>query len=141
LDAADDLREAITRDEQVEVEGRRYRKLESSSSATCHSRWGSHHVEEALCREVGVHNDPRFKPIELRVGIVEHITPDMARIVGESSADRSSRGVERTLAWRHPVGRSSRGTRRRWASRSPTKWVRSNRSRATPRPSPPTGPR
>lgn len=97
LDADEDLREAITRDEQVEVEGRRYRKLGPSSSATYHSRWGSHHVEEALYREVGVHNGPTIKPIELRVGIIEHMTPDMARLVGELSADHSSRGLERTL--------------------------------------------
>lgn len=97
LDADEDLREVITIDEAVEVEGRRYRKLEQSSSATYHSRWGSHPIEEALYREVGVHNGLTIKPIELHVGIVEHMTPDMARIVGELSADRSSRGVERTL--------------------------------------------
>lgn len=97
LDADEDLREVITTAEEVEVEGRKYRKLEQSSSATYHSRWGSHHVEEALYREVGMHNGPTIKPIELRVGIIEHMTPDMARIVGELSADRSSRGVERTL--------------------------------------------
>lgn len=97
LDADEDLREVITTDEAVEVDGRRYRKLEQSSSATYHSRWGSHDIEEPLYREVGVHNGPTIKPIELRVGIIEHMTPDMARIVGELSADRSSRGVERTL--------------------------------------------
>lgn len=79
------------------VEGRRYHRLEQASSATYHSRWGSHHVEEPLYREVGVHNGPTIKPIELRVVVIEHIAPDMARIVGELSADRSSRGVERTL--------------------------------------------
>jgi len=97
LDADEDLREVITTDEEVEVEGLRYHKLEQSSSATYHSRWGSHHVEEPLYRKVGVHNGPTIKPIELRVGIIEHMTPDMARIVGELNADRSSRGVERTL--------------------------------------------
>lgn len=44
-----------------------------------------------------MHNGPTIKPIELRVGIIEHMTPDMARIVGELTADKSSRGVERTL--------------------------------------------
>ena len=53
--------------------------------------------EEALYREAGVHNGPTIKPIELRAGVVEHMTPDMARVVGELSADRSSRGVEKTL--------------------------------------------
>lgn len=97
LDADEDLRENITTAEEVEVEGHRYCRLEQASSATYYSRWGSHPVEEALYREVSVHNGPTIKPIELRVGIIEHMTPDMARVVGELSADRSSRGVERTL--------------------------------------------
>jgi hypothetical protein len=97
LDTDQDLREAITTAEEIEVDGRRYRPLAQASSATYHGRWGSHHIEEALYREVGVHNGPTIKPIELRVGIVEHMTPDMARVVGELSADRSSRGVEKTL--------------------------------------------
>ncbi len=59
--------------------------------------WGSHEVEEPLYREVGVHDGPTIKPIELRAGIIEHMTPDMARVVGELSADNSSRGVARTL--------------------------------------------
>jgi len=97
LDTDQDLREAITTAEEIEVDGRRYRPLAQASSATYHGRWGSHHIEEALYREVGVHNGPTIKPIELRVGIVEHMTPDMARVVGELIADRSSRGVEKTL--------------------------------------------
>src|ERR1035438_8022866 len=48
-------------------------------------------------RRGGVHNGPTLKPIELRVGIIEHMTPDMARIVGELSAYGGSRGLERTL--------------------------------------------
>jgi len=97
LDTDQDLREAITTAEEIEVDGRRYRPLAQASSATYHGRWGSHHIEEALYCEVGMHNGPTIKPIELRVGIVEHMTPDMARVVGELSADRSSRGVEKTL--------------------------------------------
>jgi hypothetical protein len=97
LRADERLREKVTTTDEVEVEGRRYHRLEQASSATYHSPWGSHHIEEALYREGGVHNGPTIKPIELRVGIIEHMTPDMARIVGELSADRSSRGVERTL--------------------------------------------
>jgi hypothetical protein len=92
-----DLRAAITDADEVEIEGRRYRQLEQKSSATYHGRWGSHHIEEPLYREAGVRNGPTLKPIEVRVGIIEHMTPDMARIVGELSADRSSRAVERTL--------------------------------------------
>jgi hypothetical protein len=92
-----DLREAITDADEVVVDGRRYRRLEQDSSATYHGRWGSHHIDEPLYREVGVHNGPTIKPIEFRAGIIEHMTPDMARVVGELSADKSSRGVERTL--------------------------------------------
>jgi hypothetical protein len=92
-----DLHDAVTTALDVEVTGRRYHRLEQASSATYHGRWGSHHIEEALYREVGVHNGPTLKPIELRVGIIEHMTPDMARIVGELSAEHSSRTVERTL--------------------------------------------
>src|SRR5215203_4753933 len=62
-----DLREAITTADEVEVEGRRYRRLEQASSATYYGRWGSHRIEEALYREVGVHNGSTIKPIELRV--------------------------------------------------------------------------
>lgn len=96
-DADRDLRGMITSAEEIEIEGHRYRKLDQPSSATYFGRWGSHFIEEPLYREMGVHNGPTVKPIELRVGIVEHMTPDMARVVGELSADRSSRGVEKTL--------------------------------------------
>lgn len=91
------LRDVLTIDEEICVEGRRYHRLKQASSATYYSPWGSHPVEEALYREAGVHNGPTIKPIELRVGIIEHMTPDMARIVGELSASDSSRGIERTL--------------------------------------------
>ena len=97
LDADEDLRENLTTADEVVVESRRYRRMAQTSSATYHGRWGSHHIAEALYREVRVHNGPTIKPIELRAGIVEHMTPDMARIVGELGAERSSREVERTL--------------------------------------------
>ena len=92
-----DLREAITTAEEVEVDGCQYRRLDQDSSATYHGRWGSHHIEEALYRKVGVHNGPTIKPIELRAGIVKNMTPDMARIVGELGAEAGSRSVARTL--------------------------------------------
>jgi hypothetical protein len=91
------LREAITTADEVEVEGRRYSRLDQASSATYYGRWGDHPIEEALYRELGVHNGPTIKPLELRVGIIEHMTPDMARVVGELSAGHSSRGVGTTL--------------------------------------------
>jgi hypothetical protein len=92
-----DLRESVTTAEEVEVDEQRFRRLKQSSSATYFSRWGAHHIEESLYREVGVHNGRTVKPIEVRLGLVENMTPDLARIVGELSAERSSRPVARTL--------------------------------------------
>jgi len=88
-----ELHDATSTALDVEVEGRRYHRLAQASSATYHGRWGSHHIEEALYREVGVHNGPTIKPLELRVGIIEHMTPDLARIVGALSAEHSSRAA------------------------------------------------
>ena len=92
-----DLREQVTDAEEVDVDGKKFRRLEQASSATYFSRFGAHHVKEALYRELGVHNGPTIKPIELRTGIVERMTPAMARIVGRLSADHNSRGLDRTL--------------------------------------------
>jgi hypothetical protein len=91
------LGRAITRAAQVEVDGCRYRRLDQPSSSTYHSRWGDHHVEEPLYRKVGVRNGPTIKPIELRVGIIEQMTPEMARVVGELGAEAGSRSVAKTL--------------------------------------------
>ena len=92
------LRGAVTTAAEVEVEGRRYSRLKQASSAAYYGKWGAHEIEEPLYREVGVHNGPTIKPIELRMGMVaRHMTPDLARVMGELSADRSSREVERTM--------------------------------------------
>ncbi|NJN00818.1 MAG: hypothetical protein HC793_04425 [Aquincola sp.] len=91
------LRESVTTTEEVEVDGDLYRRLDQPSSATYHSRWGEHHVKEALYRKVGVRNGPTIKPIELRVGIVKNMTPDMARIIGELGAEAGSRNVIKVL--------------------------------------------
>jgi hypothetical protein len=99
LDEEQDLRALVTRDEEVEVEGRRYRRLEQRSSGVYYGRWGGHLVEEPLYREVGVHNGPTIKPVELLVGMIaRHMTPDLARIVGELSAHGSSREVETMMS-------------------------------------------
>jgi hypothetical protein len=96
-DEGDRLRESVTDADEVEVDGKKFRRLEQASSATYFGRFGSHHVEEHLYRRVGVHNGPTMKPLELRCGIVEHMTPDMARVVGELSADKGSRPLQKTL--------------------------------------------
>jgi len=94
----EDLRGAVTRAAEVDVEGKRYGPLKQASSATYYGRWGSHDIEEALYRETGVHNGPTIKPLELKMGMVaRHMTPDLARVMGELFADRSSREVERTM--------------------------------------------
>ena len=94
----DDLRESATSVDEVEIGGKRYRRLEQPSSATYHGRWGKHSIEEPLYREVGVHNGPTIKPLEVRIGVIaRRLTPDFARIVGELSADGNSREVERTM--------------------------------------------
>jgi hypothetical protein len=93
----DDLRGMKTDEEEVDEEDGRWRRLEQSSSATYFGRWGPHEIAEPLYRKVGVHNGPTMKPIERRVGIIEHMTPDMASIVGALGACHSSREVERIL--------------------------------------------
>ena len=93
----DDLRGSVSDAEEVEVGGKRYRRMDQASSATYAGRWGSHVVDEPLYREVGVHNGPTIKPVELRVGIIQHMTPDMACVVGALSAESGSRALERTL--------------------------------------------
>lgn len=91
------LRESVTTAEEVDVDGKKFSRLEQASSATYFGRFGAHHIEEALYREVGVHNGPTIKPIELRVGVVERMLPDMARVVGRLTADHNSRALDRTL--------------------------------------------
>ena len=94
----EDLRGAVTTAVAVGVEGTRYGRLDQASSATYYGRWGGHAIEEALYREVGVRNGPTIKPIELKTGMIaRHMTPDLARVLGELCADRSSREVERTM--------------------------------------------
>jgi hypothetical protein len=95
--ADDNLHKAITTAEEVEVDGCWYRRLDQPSSAPYHGRWGDHHLEESLYRKVGVHNGPTIKPIELRVGMIKNLMPDMARIVGELGAETGSRSVSKTL--------------------------------------------
>ncbi len=92
------LRELATDDDEVDIEGTRYRRLEQASSAVYCARWGPHEVKESLYRAVGMHNGPTIKPIERRVGMIaRRMTPDLARIVGELSADGNSREVGRTM--------------------------------------------
>jgi hypothetical protein len=93
-----ELQKLVTDAEEIEIEGKSYVRLEQHSSAPYYGCWGEHFVEEALYREVGIHNGPTVKPIELRAGMIaKHMLPDLARIVGALGADRSSREVETTM--------------------------------------------
>jgi hypothetical protein len=90
----DELQGAVTTKDEVEADGNSYGRLNQSSSATYFGKWGAHWVEEALYREVGVHNGPTIKPIELRVGMISrHMTPDFARVLGALAAGDNSRDL------------------------------------------------
>ena len=93
----DDFKKSTTDAEVVEVGGKKFRRLNQVSSATYFGRWGAHKVREPLYREVGLHNGSTIKPVELKVGIIEHMTPDMARVTGALNAELSSRALERVL--------------------------------------------
>jgi hypothetical protein len=91
------LQGLVTSAAEIEVKDKRYRRLEQPSGAQYQGCWGAHDVEEPLYRLLGVHNGPTIKPIELRAGIVENMTPDLAHIVGALTADGNSREVWRTM--------------------------------------------
>ena len=93
----EDLQRMTTDEEEVDEEDGRWRRLPQRSSATYFGCWGSHSIAEPLYRRAGERNGPTMKPIERRAGIVEHMTPDMASIVGALGACHSSREVERIL--------------------------------------------
>ena len=96
LDANKDLNELVTDDDEIEIDGIRYRRLEQRSSAVYFGRWGSHELVEPLYRAVGVRNGPTVKPLELRAGMsVRRMTPELARIVGELGAECNTRELER----------------------------------------------
>jgi len=93
----DKLRKAVSGANEVEIEGRRFRRLRQVSGTEYSSLWGAHWVEEDLYREVGVHNGRTVKPVELQVGMIDHMTPSLARVATGLFAETSSRGVERIL--------------------------------------------
>ena len=92
-----DLQELVSDDDEVDIGDHRYRRLVQPSSMEIHGRFGTHRLEESLYREVGIRNGPTIKPLEVRAGIVEHMTPDFARIVGDLGSTSSSRAVVTTL--------------------------------------------
>lgn len=47
-DEEKELQESVTEDDEVDIGGTRYRRLEQPSSAVYFGRWGSHEVHEPL---------------------------------------------------------------------------------------------
>jgi len=93
-----DVQEQTTNEDEVEEDGRRYRRMNQPSRRVYFGRWGPHEVLEPLYRAVGVHNGPTLKPFERRVGVIAgSMLPDLARITGELSADGNSREVEHLM--------------------------------------------
>jgi hypothetical protein len=83
-----ELTELVTEDDEFDIDGIRYRRLEQHSPAVYFGRWGSHEIDEPLYRQIGVHNGPTLKPIELRAGIIaRRMTLGLGRIVGKLGAD------------------------------------------------------
>ena len=98
VDTDTELQSLATDDDEIEIGGIRYTRLEQNSSAVYYGRWGSHEVKEPLYREAGVYNGATLKPVERRVGMIaRRMTPDLGRIIGELSADGNSREIERTM--------------------------------------------
>ncbi len=83
---------------QVEIEGKVYKRLKQFSSETYYGLYGSYHINEPLYREQGIRNGPTVRVLRRRIGaITNNMTPRLARIVGEMSADLTSREILRLL--------------------------------------------
>lgn len=54
----EELEELVTEDDEVDIDGIRYRRLEQRSSAEYFGRWGCHEVHEPLYRQIGKRNGP-----------------------------------------------------------------------------------
>lgn len=66
--------------EEVEFEGRRYRRMSQPTEATYWGMAGGLRVPRYLFREVGVRNGPTIVPLELAAGIVDgRLTPEAAQ--------------------------------------------------------------
>jgi|SRR5680860_14677 len=98
LEEEEELLALVTTTEKVEIAGRTYRRLDQASSSPLKGLVGTHIIEEALYRDIGIRNGPTIKPIELRVGAVTRtMLPDLARIAGLLHGYISSREVKRVL--------------------------------------------
>jgi hypothetical protein len=92
------LEAACTTDEVIEVGGEPYRKLSQPSSRIYSGLWGAHLINEPLYRRLDVHNGPTLKPLDLRLGVIEHsMLPNLARIAGDLMTTLTSRQTEQKL--------------------------------------------
>lgn len=92
------LEALCTTDDVIEVAGEPYRKLSQPSSRIYHGLWGAHVVWEPLYRRADVRNGPTLKPLDVRLGVVEHsLLPNLARAGGALLASMTSRHAEQTL--------------------------------------------
>jgi hypothetical protein len=92
------LEEMRTTEDVIEVAGEPYRKLSQPSSRVYHSLWGAHRVRESLYRRADVRNGPTLKPLDVRLGVVDHsMLPNLARTAGAMMAAMTSRDAEQML--------------------------------------------
>ena len=96
--------------EEVEYDGRRYRRMSAPTEATYWSMAGGLRVPRYLFREVGVRNGPTIVPLELAAGIVDgRLTPEAAQASAFLMQALPSREAEE-LAQRLGVLQQSRTT-------------------------------
>ena len=53
---------------EIEIDGKRYRRLKQPSSETYFGLYGSYRIEEPLYRQLGVHNGPTVRVLAMRMG-------------------------------------------------------------------------
>lgn len=104
------LEARVTRAGMVEHDGVTYAPLSQGSAVRCFGLWGAYRIEEALYREVGVHNGATLKPLTKRVGLIcESMTPGLAARLGWMTALMTSREAHRCLS-ELGIGSASRAT-------------------------------
>lgn len=111
--------------EEVEVDGRRYKRLKGPNEVTYFGVAGGLRVSRHLYREVGVRNGPTIVPLELSAGIVEGLmTPEAAQAnayLAQALPSREAKEVAARLgvlpASRTSLARVATEMGRRWETR------------------------
>lgn len=108
---------------EIEVDGKRYRRLEPASEATYMGMAGGLRVSRHLYREQGVRNGPTVVPLELNAGIVEGwMTPEAAQATAFLAQALPSREATET-ARQLGVLPSSRTSKARIGSAMGQRWA------------------